>query len=1176
MQVDPDGAALKTINTVLSLGRVAGRHDHLPIDAPERAGVASLRTDGLSLARAGHAAAMNDGFNTAHNLMIKLESGDPLAVELFAEDLTRGYRVDVRDGVAATWRSLHERVGAYRFLDLAGEALTIEDEGQTQLSVTEPAKAPTAPPDPNAELYVHESLLTWDGWSLSAPRPGKSISRSARAPDENDEETQPQRVPNTAMTKLRLETSFRPQPASLPRLRFGRDYALRARTVDLAGNSLTLAEADQHLDVLPGGTAVFPASGLLYSRFEPVAPPVLVRRADYGEGESLERLVVRSNHDATAEEYAAAHPESGYAAANDRHVAAPKASLALVESHGLLDAALDAKNQGLPPDAVAEEVRKVYELALKEAGSLVDPADPTGDPIHAEDQLVLPYLPDPLAPGVVMQGLPDVPAETLTTIRYGGEEWHDALPFRIRLVEGWASPAWDEDARVLTIALPKATMATVRLSSMFGGDLRQMGLWQWIEQAFKAGEILPATFDKLIETVQSGRHWMFTPFRDVTFVHAVQQPLQAPTPETFEVARSLGNTFANLSGALTLHIPSTAKLDLHAAWTEWRDDPTLPRDDPAFANPGTRNVETAVMEIPVATGPDWGELPSHMLTVPDEERLHFNTKSQFGDFDVIQTIRAALAANPPQAEKVTLQAQLDVLSKLTPHEFGDTKYRRVTYQLSATSRFREYFSPAIAQNPSDPQTMARLSETFEREILSSARPAPPKIHSVLPTFAWETEDEGAGRTTSVRRGNGLRVYVQRPWFSSGDGELLGVIFGSVTPSPLSPGYPYATYLGQDPIWRSRAPRSPRPANFPRAVAVAEAVDLPELGPGGRVTVAGHAVQFNEERGLWFCDLELRGDETYAPFVRLALARYQPSSLPGAHLSQVVLADIVQTAPDRVLTVFRNAATPDHLNITLSGVSYHARRDPAPAADEEITGQSQVVAAFEARDPRIADDVLGWFPLESPASETQLGLGPIDEKGVATWFGQMAVPPEADGRQLRVVVKEYEEGFTPPLTAAQTYRPARRMVYAETVELPAGAGPGPFPTPEVGPLFITTLTPPDLPPPGRLYVAWSLPVAIAAAPAGYVIEVVARRSGAVLHAQAAVRLDEVPRIAITDATELTAAQVQTLTGKIARFGEQAYFVLLRLPPAAQLPVAVTVTLTDPTGNAVTQFAAFPEE
>jgi hypothetical protein len=226
---------------------------------------------------------------------------------------------------------------------------------------------------------------------------------------------------------------------------------------------------------------------------------------------------------------------------------------------------------------------------------------------------------------------------------------------------------------------------------------------------------LPATFDKLIETVQSGRHWMFTPFRDVTFVHAVQQPLQAPTPETFEVARSLGNTFANLKGDVSLHIPSTAKVDLHAAWTEWRDDPNT-------AKPYERPVQTTVTEILVTTGPDWGQLPSHMLTVQDDRRLHFNTDTQFGDFDVIQTIRDALAANPPQGERVTLQAQLDVLSKLTSHEFGDTRYRHVTYQLIATSRFREYFSPAIAQNPSDQQSMARLSETFERDILSSARP----------------------------------------------------------------------------------------------------------------------------------------------------------------------------------------------------------------------------------------------------------------------------------------------------------------------------------------------------------------------------------------------------------------------------------------------------------------------
>lgn len=38
--------------------------------------------------------------------------------------------------------------------------------------------------------------------------------------------------------------------------------------------------------------------------------------------------------------------------------------------------------------------------------------------------------------------------------------------------------------------------------------------------------------------------------------------------------------------------------------------------------------------------------------------------------------------------------------------------------------------------------------------------------------------------------------------------------------------------------------------------------------------------------------------TYFPFVRLALVRYQPISGLNAHLSCVVLADLAQLMPDR--------------------------------------------------------------------------------------------------------------------------------------------------------------------------------------------------------------------------------------------------------------------------------------
>lgn len=54
----------------------------------------------------------------------------------------------------------------------------------------------------------------------------------------------------------------------------------------------------------------------------------------------------------------------------------------------------------------------------------------------------------------------------------------------------------------------------------------------------------------------------------------------------------------------------------------------------------------------------------------------------------------------------------------------------------------------------------------------------------------------------------------------------------------------------------------------------------------------HDVTDDPERGLWFCDIEIDTGAAYWPFVRLALARYQPCSTEGAHLSEVVLAGVM--------------------------------------------------------------------------------------------------------------------------------------------------------------------------------------------------------------------------------------------------------------------------------------------
>jgi hypothetical protein len=61
------------------------------------------------------------------------------------------------------------------------------------------------------------------------------------------------------------------------------------------------------------------------------------------EGESVERLVIRSNYDKTAARYASdpavqkALDGRQYAPTNDRHIVPPKTSLQMAETHGAFD-----------------------------------------------------------------------------------------------------------------------------------------------------------------------------------------------------------------------------------------------------------------------------------------------------------------------------------------------------------------------------------------------------------------------------------------------------------------------------------------------------------------------------------------------------------------------------------------------------------------------------------------------------------------------------------------------------------------------------------------------------------------------------------------------------------------------------------------------------------------------
>lgn len=134
-QVDIDGAILKLLNTARTLGH---RWQSLvdPIDAERTTGLASLRSAGYALLRADAPGVLNGRFNAIANLETALAAHPDGEFDLYADDLTRGYRLDVWDAERDKWFSLHERSVEFA---LASEATAIPvaaDEGWIQPGVS--------------------------------------------------------------------------------------------------------------------------------------------------------------------------------------------------------------------------------------------------------------------------------------------------------------------------------------------------------------------------------------------------------------------------------------------------------------------------------------------------------------------------------------------------------------------------------------------------------------------------------------------------------------------------------------------------------------------------------------------------------------------------------------------------------------------------------------------------------------------------------------------------------------------------------------------------------------------------------------------------------------------------------------------------------------------------------
>ena len=285
----------------------------------------ALRSGGLSLFADGRALALLERFKASkvfNDALAGVGTGRPF----FAEDLVQGYRLDVWDSHSGDWHSLHRRDAELRIGD---EVLTVRgEEGFVQLAATQAAPNPAAPPPD--DLYLHEAVARWTGWSLSVPPAGRHLS-SDPDPDkalDNPDENEP-------ATPFKMTTRFDVAAGSLPSLRFGRRYRIRARVTDLCGNSLELG--DPLADVLARIGFAIPADadGFAYLRYEPVAAPIVVVRdaaAITGPGSTLHRLVIRTfNRDPSLDGAPAD------LTASDRHLVPPRTTVDTAEKLSMFD-----------------------------------------------------------------------------------------------------------------------------------------------------------------------------------------------------------------------------------------------------------------------------------------------------------------------------------------------------------------------------------------------------------------------------------------------------------------------------------------------------------------------------------------------------------------------------------------------------------------------------------------------------------------------------------------------------------------------------------------------------------------------------------------------------------------------------------------------------------------------
>ncbi|MEU4117068.1 hypothetical protein AB0F71_21530 [Kitasatospora sp. NPDC028055] len=632
---------------------------------------------------------------------------------------------------------------------------------------------------------------------------------------------------------------------------------------------------------------------ITYYRFEPLPPPELAPTREWDDGDGQDRMVIRSDRGISAADYATLH---GYRPYDLRHLLPAKCSFALAMQY---DGAFDAALGPAVPDAV---VTGLFDIATRADRELTDipgartvpagPAVPSPYVIVPETDAALPWLAD----------------------RSGVCAALNARPRPIDPRTGRPGEIVPPDKAVIAIwqgAWPDLQTASVRLEAAASGCTVSRTDPRHVTVALGPAE--QVTFD--IPSCPG--------YDDVAlFGIALWQGVNPSVPHD--------SAFQNIvAGRNRLITPPRTVTLVHAVQRPLRDpggkltaqrgpgdrDTVLGRDNLAIDIPSTGRIDLHA---------EWTDQDDNPPAAPTTTRR----TAHVGSYEVQHL---ALLEAVPEIRQ----------------EFGDTRHHHVSYTVTAVSRFEDCFARVLA---SDPGACTSTGQLADLDVPSTVRPPAPRLVRCVPSFGWTRTTDGQRSLTRLRHGGGLRVLLDRPWYVSGNDEALAVL--TFPPGPVLPdALRYVTVAGRDPIRDTGAPPAVLTAAQVNAAQRAQ-VTLPELQR--QLDAALYPVEFDAEGDRWFADLDLAPvvASSYFPFVRLALARYQPYTLARVpDVSPVVLTEPVQLAPQRRLTVTRSAG---RASVVLEGLGPGGAgntvrtelqvQDPGMPAPDGVTGWSTVLTA----------------------------------------------------------------------------------------------------------------------------------------------------------------------------------------------------------------------------------------